>query len=187
MSHKLGEAETATLRMVVAYRDELAPFIDPILIEERLEARAGPGLILSGQSDVIAREPGTVRDLKTGKAATLGYHNPQLGSYSLLARSRNIDIKRAVIDFIRRVGSRQEQPHPQSIEYDIDRIETAAVNILRSIDNDFRTFKHGDQRRQIQPGDPFAFMANPNSKLCSPNFCRAFNSDFCHEHRKESK
>jgi hypothetical protein len=26
-------------------------------------------------------------------------------------------------------------------------------------------------------------MANPNSKLCSPNFCSAYNTSFCKEHR----
>src|SRR5215472_3796906 len=46
MSSKLAAAETAALRMTAAYRDELAPWIEPILIEERLEARAGTGHVL---------------------------------------------------------------------------------------------------------------------------------------------
>jgi hypothetical protein len=181
ISHKLPEAETATLRMVASYRDELAPWIDPILVEERLEAKAGAGLMLSGQSDVIAREPGTVRDLKSGKG--LGYHKPQLGGYSLLARARGLDIQRAVIDFVQRVSHRQEQPPPVSIEYDVDKAESVALNILRVMDNDIRTFRDGSVRREIAPGDPAAFMANPNSRLCSANWCAAWGTRFCVEHR----
>jgi len=183
MSRKLESAEIASLRMVATYRDNLAPYIDPILVEERLEATAGTGLILSGQSDVIAREPSTIRDLKTSKFTAMGYHKPQLGGYSLLARSRGIDITRAVIDFVQRVGARQEQPKPVSIEYDVDKAESTALNILRVMNNDIRTFRQGDLRREIGPGDPAAFMANPNSRLCSPDWCAAWGSKFCQEHR----
>jgi len=183
MSRKLGDAEAAALRMTAIYRDTLAPFIDPMLVEERLEARAGAGLILSGQSDVIAREPGSIRDLKTGKS--IGFNRPQIGAYSLLARARELNITRAVIDFIRRVGNRQEQPPPISIEHDVDEVESAAANVLRAMNNDFRAFREGDSRRQIQPGDPWAFLANPQSKLCSPDYCSAWGTDFCKEHARK--
>ena len=182
MSRRREEAEVAALRMTSTYRDELAPWIEPILVEERLEARAGTNLVLSGQSDVIAREPGAVRDLKTGKK--LGYHRPQIGAYSLLARAREIDIKRAIIDFIQRVPAKHEQPAPVSIEHDVDEVETAAMNVLRSMDQDRRIFVHGDYRRQLKPGDPWAFLANPTSKLCSAEFCRAWGTDFCREHKR---
>ncbi|HEX4573411.1 MAG TPA: PD-(D/E)XK nuclease family protein, partial [Dongiaceae bacterium] len=161
MSKRLPEAENAALRMVVAYRDELAPWIDPIAIEQRLEAKAGPGLMLSGQSDLVAREPDQIVDLKTGKAMAPGNHRPQLGAYSLLARAHKIDIRQGRIDYIRRVGPKADQPPPVTEVHDIDEVESAAANILRAMAADIKTFREGDSRRTITPGDPWIFLANP--------------------------
>jgi hypothetical protein len=185
MSQRLPDAEKATLRMVVTYRDDLAPWIDPIAVEQRLEAEAETDLILSGQSDVIAREPKAIRDLKTGKAMVPGNHRPQIGSYSLLARAHGIDIERARIDYIRRVSATMDQPPPHTEVYDIDEIETAATHVLLSMARDIKSFREGDANRHIQPGDPWAFLANPNSRLCSPDYCRAFGTAFCREHREK--
>lgn len=180
MSPRLNDAEKAALRMVICYRDELAPWIDPIAIEQRLEAEVEPGLVLSGQSDVIAREPNAVRDLKTGKNVLPGNHRPQIGSYSLLARAHDIDIKSAAIDYIRRVSPRIDQPPPVTERQNVDEIETAATQILARMAADI------DQFRNVGPaqGDPWSFIANPNSRLCSPDFCRAWGTDFCREHRR---
>ena len=59
--------------------------------------------------------------------------------------------------------------------------ETAASNILRHIAGDLETFRNGDPVRRILPGDPWAFQANPSSILCSPKYCPAFGTTFCHE------
>jgi hypothetical protein len=184
LSPRLNDAEKCALRMVVVYRDELAPWINPIAIEQRLEAEVEPGLVLSGQSDVIAREPKSVRDLKTGKAMTPGNHRPQLGSYSLLARAHGIDITLARIDYIRRVGPRMDQPPPVTETLDVREIETAATHVLMAMAGDIDSFRHGSPTRGIEPGDPWAFLANPQSRLCSPDYCRAWGSDFCKEHRR---
>lgn len=175
-----NEAESQVYRMTMAYRSHIAPHVKPIAVEERLEAQVNERLILSGQSDLIAREPGAVRDLKTGKM--LGYHLPQLGSYALLSRAhRDIDIERAIIDFVPRAPMSRPQPQPTSHTFDVATAEQVTVSILSEIDRDLTTFRHGDPERRLVPGDPRSFIANPNSRLCSAKWCPAYGTDFCKE------
>lgn len=185
MSISRGEAETSALRMIRTYRDDLAPHLDAIMIEQQLEAEVTPTLTLTGTPDLVAREPKGIRDLKTGKQ--MGHHRPQIGGYHLLVRAQGLDVDHAAIDFIQRVGKKAEQPKPVSTSYDVAEVETAASNILRSMESDIRTFREGDLKRRISPGDPWAFLANPQSRLCAPAFCRAWGTQFCVEHRKEGK
>jgi hypothetical protein len=175
-----GDALRQVIGMTKAYHRVVAPQVVPILVEERLEAEVSPGLILSGQPDVIAREPHKVRDLKTGVRSS-GTHAPQLGGYSLIARSNGYDIAEAAIDFVQRVGVSKPQPDPTSKAVAVALAETAASNIIRHIESDLRTFREGDPERHVLPGDPWAFQANPQSILCSPKYCPAFGTSFCHE------
>lgn len=176
----LNEAELQVGRMVQVYRHQVAPVVEPLIVEERLEAQVSPAIVLSGQSDVIAREPGRVRDLKGGKV--MGMHAPQIGSYSLLARSNAIDVTDAVVDWIQRVPLKKPQPDAVTYRYDVSIAETAAVNVLRHIEGDLATFRNGDMERHLLPGDPWAFVANPSSKLCSAKWCPAHGTAFCREH-----
>jgi PD-(D/E)XK nuclease superfamily len=176
-----ADALRQVISMTRVYHRAVAPGVLPIIVEERLEAEVAPGVILSGQPDVVAREPHKVRDLKTGARAAAGSHAPQLGGYSLLARSHGLDIVEAEIDFVQRVGAGKPQPEPTSKVVAVALAETAASNILRSIEGDLRTFRDGDAARRVLPGDPWAFQANPNSILCSAKFCPAHGTDFCRE------
>lgn len=176
-------AEKQIIGMVGAYQRSIAPDIEPVIVEERLEADTGFGLILSGQSDVLAREPGRLRDLKTGKRA--GLHTPQLGAYSLLSRAHGLDVQEVCIDFIQRVPLTKPQPDPVTTHYDIAAAESAAVAVLRHIANGIETFREGQPERGILAGDPWAFTANPNSMLCGDKWCPAWGTSFCTEHKKE--
>lgn len=186
-----GDAHVQVARMSLAYRNHVAPTINPIIVEERLEAQFSEGIVLSGQADVVAREPGRIRDTKTG--TRLGNHAAQLGAYSLLARTPTaerpdgIDVHEASVDFIQRVSVKKNQPDPVVQIRDIGAAETAATNILRHIENDLATFRHGDERRRILPGDPWSFVANPNSILCGEKYCEAFNTEFCREHAPKAE
>jgi hypothetical protein len=177
----IDAAETQALRMADAWRDHIAPQIEPVAVEERLEAEVAPGLVLSGQSDVIAREAGRVRDLKTG--ARRGHHRPQLGAYSLLARTHGVDVRAAAEDFVARVAVAKPQPTPETHTHDVAGAEVAALAVLRRIDADIRTFRNGDPESGVMPGDPWAFLANPSSMLCSEKWCPAHGTEFCREHR----
>jgi hypothetical protein len=96
--------------------------VTPLLVEERLEAEVAPGLVLVGKPDVVCREPTVLRDLKTGIRGP-GSFAPQLGAYSLLARSNGIEIEHVVIDFVRRVAVGKPQPAPIRAEGKQERVE----------------------------------------------------------------
>lgn len=178
----LNDAELQVARMSRAYRNGVAPKVEPIVVEERFEANVPwtrYPMILSGQADVIAREPGRVRDLKTGRRS---HHRPQLGAYALLARTKTLDVTATSEDFIPRVSLKKPQPEAQTFDHDLDGCEAAAVAVLKHIDAQLDVFLHGDPARGVAIGDPWAFLANPQSKLCSAKFCPAHGTKFCQEH-----
>lgn len=177
------DAVDQTTRMAGVYHDTIAPTINPVIVEERFEADVGNGIVLSGQPDLICREPGRIRDLKTGQRMPASFA-PQLGGYSLLARTHGYPIESAAIDYVKRVSPSKPQPVPVTTEAAIGHAETAATNILRQIKSDIRMFRSGDPVLRIVPGDPWSFMANPSSVLCSAKWCPAYSTDFCHEGRK---
>jgi hypothetical protein len=174
-------AETQIVRMIRVYREQIAPGVNPMLVEERLEAEFAPGVVLTGQADLVAREHGTVRDLKTG--VNMPYSAPQVGAYSLLTRTcRSVETTAAQIDFIPRVSPKKEQPPAQSVRVPLVSAETAAVAVLSHIVRDLTVFRKGDSAGRILPGDPWAFVSNPKSVLCNPKYCAAFGTEFCREH-----
>jgi PD-(D/E)XK nuclease superfamily len=173
-----------TIQMVRVYHQAVAPLISPVHVEQRFEADVADNIVLSGQPDLVCLEPGQIDDLKTG-AREPGNHNPQIGAYSLLAKSHNLDINLGVIDFIKRVPIGKPQPEPVRITVPLAVAESAAVNVLRHVIEDLRVFREGDARLGLLPGDPAAFLANPNSMLCSAKYCSAHGTSFCHEWRKK--
>lgn len=181
----LNIAEQQAVRMVHAYRETVAPKIEPIAVEERLEAQVTPTIILSGQSDTIAREPGAVRDLKTGKRR--GNHKPQIGGYGLLERTHNRPVVKAVEDFLPRVSIKKPQPPGEEHRHDLAAAESAAMNVIHRMTEDLNTFMHGSDELRIRPGDPWAFPANPSSMLCSAKWCPAHGTQFCVEHQKQEE
>ena len=179
VTHNRADALAQAVRMTRSYFRTVVPQVSPILVEERLEAEVAPGVVLSGQPDIVAREPNGVRDLKTG--VRVGSHAPQIGAYSLLARAHGIEIDEAAIDWLPRVATGKPQPDPVSVKVRLAQAETAAANIIRHMKSDLRTFRDGDPERRILPGDPWSFLANPSSTLCSAKWCPAHGTDFCHE------
>jgi hypothetical protein len=180
-----NEATRQTIGMARIYRSAVAPGIQPLIIEERLECQVGDDLLLTGQPDMICREPRGIRDLKTSARKTPGSHAPQLGAYSLIARSHGFDIVEASIDFVQRVRPTRAQPDPISVSVQVALAETAATRILAHIHDDLTTFRHGDQAKNILPGDPWSFTANPSSTLCGEKYCPCWGvtgpHSFCHE------
>lgn len=179
-SPSLNDAEQQTMRQADAFLFDIAPEIQPILVEERLEAavpHSTNALVLSGQADLIAREPGAVDDLKAGKRN--GWHGAQLGSYALLARSHGYDIIKASVNFVQRVAMKKPQPPAVREIYNVGDMEAEASMILHHIDRSLTVFRQGDPERHILPGDPRAFPANPNSMLCGERWCEAWGTSWC--------
>lgn len=173
-----NEAEQQVARMALSYRWDIAPTINAIAIEARFEAQipwSTQNIILSGQPDIVAREPGKIDDLKTG--ARMGWHLCQIGAYSLVVRANQIaEIEEGQITWIPRVSVKKPQPAPTTHRQSIAKAETVATNILRAIDDAVRVWREGDEARGVLPGDPAAFMANPTSQLCNPKYCRAHSA-----------
>lgn len=185
-----AEAEQQTHRMALAYHAYVAPKIEPILIEERLEHRVPHSrqlLVLSGQADVVAREPNAIRDQKGGTRA--GNYNAQAGAYSLLAQTEGIKIDEAIIDWVPRAPVKHPQPRPIEWKLPLATAESSAINTLRHIDEDLTVWREGDPQRNLHPGDPAAFLSNPQSILCRERYCRAYGctqNAWCNDWRKEA-
>jgi hypothetical protein len=176
-------AEIQLRRMTKSYYNYVAPRINPTAVEERIEADV-PGmqqpLRLSGKPDVVSAEPeGVVDDLKSGK---LGNYNAQAGGYSLLVVTAGTKTAKVNIDHIPRVSVRREQPKPTRVPLDVALCEQMAMDTLRDIDSDLTRWRRGD--RNMLPGDPRAFRANPHQYLCSEKYCPAHScgpNGFCLE------
>jgi hypothetical protein len=178
----MNDAQKQVIRMVKVFSYTIAPRVQPLAVERRLEANVGSGFILSGQSDLQTIEPGRIRDLKTGRFPRS--HYAQLGAYSLLARTAHPDevTKEVCVDFIQRVPVTKPQPETATEFYDQAVAEQAATSTIARIKADVDEF-----RRRLDEGDAppeHAFLANPASMLCSKKWCPAFGSSFCREHKR---
>jgi hypothetical protein len=175
----LNTAQKQVIRQLNSYRVHISPQIEPMAVEERVEAYVTDEVILTGQTDNVqhGEEDAVfdIRDLKTGVKEKA--HGPQLGGYSLLQRSRGLIIGKAIVDYVPRVRLRDEQPLPTSTVYDLFKAEKLAWQILHRLKTDYDMFTEGD-------GDAEVFLPNPSSMLCSPKYCPAFGSNFCTHHLK---
>jgi hypothetical protein len=180
----ISDAQKQVVRMVNVFRHSIAPQVQPLAVERRLEARVGEGFVLSGQSDLQTIEPGRIRDLKTGRFPRM--HYAQLGAYSILARTAHPEIatEEVCVDFIQRVALSKPQPDTVTDDYDQAVAEQAAVNTIARIRSDVEEFRHRIEDGGAPP--EHAFLANPASMLCSPKWCPAHGSTFCREHKKTS-
>lgn len=177
-TRSLNEADRQIERMAKVYRYKIVPGIDPVSVEERLEAEY-KGVIISGQKDVLARSPAWLRDLKTGKGRAS--HIAQLGTYSLIERTNGNAVHGLKEDFIPRASIKKPQPEPETLTYDIAAAEHIAIEVLDDIIE-----SHAEFKRRLQGTDKppeHAFLPNPSSILCSEKYCPAHGTRFCRAHR----
>lgn len=167
-------------RMLKSYRRSLAPTIDPVIVEKRLETTWQPGVIISGQVDTMTAEPGRIRDLKTGVMQRA--NQAQYGAYGIIHDAHGFDVSEIMEDFVPRVRISSEQPDPTTTVYDYAAAVAAAEGIIDNVVASLTAFQ-----ARLQVGHPqpeWAFMANPMSMLCSAKWCPAHSTPFCREHRK---
>ncbi len=171
-SPNLNTAQKQVVRQYRVFRLHLEPALKPRQVERRIEKLTKRGNTLSGQPDVV---DGGVMDLKTGVQRRVNLH--QYGAYSLLLRAEGIESTHITEDYIQRVAIDKEQPAPEQIGYDVALAERAAGAVIVDIERRFEEFE--------REGDPFAFLANTGSQLCSAKWCVAFQTDFCPESRNK--
>ena len=179
-----GDGHRQIQRMVRSYRKKVAPTINPVSVEERLKANLVEGMEVSGQRDVLGREPHAIIDLKTGKSPRA--NSAQYGGYAMLHHTHEPDnrVERITEHHLPRVGANKDQPEPITIQYDVQASEWLARDLLDDIVRSVDEFK---QRVTAFSGKPpeGAFRANPYSMLCSEKFCPAWGTDFCRVHRRK--
>lgn len=166
-------------RMVHAFTRGPLQRLQPLLIEQYLEADAGDGVTLTGHVDLITTDPG-IRDFKNGNVERP--FQAQLGGYSLLVRS-NADttgitrINSLGTEYIHRARLRSPQPDVEPRDYDVAVCERAALATIHQIKRDVRALQ--------EHGDCWAVPANPNSMMCHRAYCPAHGTSFCHLWKEE--
>ncbi len=181
-SPDVNTAEKQVLRQLKSFRVFIAPTIEPVAVEQRLEGQAMEGIILTGQCDYTERAVASVlgegiRDIKTGTKEK--YHGAQLGAYSLLRRAHGANVVSMAVDYIERVPLRRDQPEPLKIVYDVAETEALTWATLRRIKRDYDDFQ--------ETQDPNTFLPNPASMLCSNKYCSAWGTKWCVHHSKKGE
>lgn len=188
VTERAATAERQIQRMVKVYRRQVAPLLEPLMVEERLEATIGEGWVISGQPDGVGNalamdrhdpERRTLRDTKTGTRRRA--NGPQYGCYALLLGAHGAAPARAYEDYIARVPVRDEQPPVAVYATDLRRARLEAAEQIRRIQRDTAEW---EARLRDPHGPPAegAFAPNPASSLCSARFCPAWGTPFCTAH-----
>lgn len=175
----VATAERQMQRMTRSYRTHLAPALQPLLVEHRLEVDVGDNTRLSGQGDVLTRgQDGGIHDTKSGKARRA--NGAQYGAYALIFQTHGFHVETITEDFVPRMRLSAEQPPPRSTSIAIEAATEQAVAVIEDIKRSVAEF---ERRLRGGEGAPHAaFRANPASALCSPQFCRAHGTRFCRAH-----
>lgn len=166
-----NEALKQIQRMVASYERSVLPRVEPLVVEEYMEADAGDGFVLTGHVDLITVD-GVIRDLKTGNV--LRPYQAQLGGYSLLARSNgHLQRTRGVgVDYIERARVSRPQPDAIAEDFAVETCERAAVAALQHMKRDLRDLQ--------ETGDCWSIPANPLTLMCGRAWCPAHGTSFCH-------
>ena len=169
-----NSAEQQVVRQTRAYRNFVAPDLEPTAVEERLEADVGDDFLLTGRVDLVVEPNGeSVVDLKTGVRQRA--NSAQYGGYGLTRRAHGHKVERLIEPFIKRSTIKKPQEPPEIVNYPIEPCEELAWATIKQIKRDLMAFR--------ESGDPHEFLANPNSFLCSDKYCAAHSTGFCRAHK----
>ena len=141
--------------------------------ETKRKGKIGPGIQLTGTCDYENTEE--INDLKTG--TTCKNCSGQLGAYSLM-RQTDAKPRPKILNqfYIPRTSLKKSQPSLRIVPYDVDQSEKAAWYIIQNIASCMQKF--------IDTQEPWSFMVNPMSVMCSPKYCPAYDTDWCREGKK---
>lgn len=143
------------------------PDLTGVYIEEEYKADLGDNFVLSGHIDI--RVGDMILDIKTG--ATRRANQAQYGGYSLLCRSHGKTIKKLGEIYVPRIGITKPQPEPLSVEYNVNDAERLAWDIIQQTKRDVIAYRESKSER--------IWLANPNSMMCTPDYCPAYKTNFC--------
>ena len=168
-------AEYQVKALVLTYSQEVAPNVKPVMYngeigtEIYLKAMIDDETMLTGHIDLFDEIGMAPHDSKFG-GQNKNYF-PQLGGYSKLSGPNGLTVKSdPVIDWIPRC-KKGKVPEYHRITYDRKLCEEAGMMICKKIKADVARF--------LKTGNPWSFMPNVNSMLCSNKFCVAHGTNFC--------
>jgi hypothetical protein len=150
---------------------DIFPIVNP---EYSMTASVGKNVDLSGTVDLISIK-NRIYDYKTTSSGS-SYHG-QFGGYSMLHRA---EFHKSPSGLSVLIFPRKTKKKPFSgikeIEYDIASCEKYAYRTIIDITKSMQKFE------EVQK--PEVFACNPMSRMCSKNFCPAFNTAFCDLHKE---
>lgn len=163
------EAAESALEKITRAWLPLGMTLQPRAVERELRQDLDDGFELLGHVDVITAD-GWVRDHKTGHVKP--EPQAQLGAYALLAEKHGLGpISHVAADWVKRVGKNTAQVAPVTLQYEAAECKSAANRVVDQIKQDFSAFQ--------QSGNPWEFMANPQTMMCSEKYCPAWGTKFC--------
>lgn len=171
----LNAAQRQVARQTRSFLHHVGRHLDPLMVENRLEANRPSGAVLSGQVDIVVDAQLRLNDIKTGKQTR--NNAVQYGSYSRLLRAHDWPVLGIQEHYVPRVKLVADQPPPVTITYDMKAAEAASEVVMVRLERDVDAWRR-DQ-------SPDAFLPNPASVLCTDRFCPAWGSEFCTAWKKD--
>lgn len=162
------QARIQIKRMIEVFAHQVAPYHRFDLIEEEFLVWIDGDFYLSGKPDAVTTY-GVIHDHKTG--VKLGAYWPQLGGYSVILRTQDIEVTGVQVNFIKRVKYDRAQPDVENPPYNIIHCEDAYYDTVERLMRDYEMF---GKTNSIS-----AFPANPNSFMCSKKYCEAHSTPLC--------
>jgi len=175
----LSDGELAIRKIVRSYRQHARPDRQPELVEKEMRVIINDDWELVGHCDFAGRDGGAfydrgtrvLDDLKTG--VQIPSPGEQLGAYDLGLEATAEAPQKVSMTYCRRTRRTAEQPPPLVVPFDRGVIRRQARRAINEVVSSMDSF--------LESGDPFAFRANPQSKLCGAKYCPAFHTKFCLE------
>lgn len=170
-----GAAIKQATRQAVAILQTVARDLQPVAVEEELDADIGDDFMLRGHIDLRTVEPG-IWDWKTGKV--MRANMAQYGGYSMVVRANFGAVTKLIREvFVRRVGETKPQPDPEVESYDdVPLAERVAWESIEAMKDSLQRF--------METGNPWSFVRNPNSLMCAADYCPAHGTAFCKVHKR---
>ena len=162
----LNSAQKQVSRQLKVYAQCYGDAI-PDAVEESLVAVISPDAVLCGTVD--QRVGTSIRDTKTGTRRRA--NGVQYGAYSLLQRAHGVEIDELIEEYLPRTSLKKPQLPVSVIKHNVAEAERAAREIIDRMLSAIMRFK--------TTANPWEFLPNPMSQMCTERYCPAHGTAFC--------
>ncbi|RTL42729.1 MAG: hypothetical protein EKK48_12145 [Candidatus Melainabacteria bacterium] len=155
-------------KMINVFAHQIVPYDKFANIEEEMIVHVDGIFYVVGKPDGRT-EYGVIHDHKTG--VKLSSYWAQIGGYSVLYASHDIEVSAAQVNFCKRVKYDKPQPDIEIIPYNLTAAEDAYFDTVERVMRDYEAFSRTNSIA--------AFPANPASFMCSKKYCEAHSTPLC--------